>query len=151
MTLSMNIRLVGVDQLEAKVKDPVRRRTMMWKAVERTLRAIERQAKILAPHPPGKKGYSRGALRSSITVDHPAGKMDGSVGPGLDYGPFVEFGTGKRGADSGVEPFGGYHYGENWPGMDAQPYLVPGMKQAEPAIHEALDALGLDIVRDLAS
>jgi hypothetical protein len=46
----------------------------------------------------------------------------------VEYAPFVEFGTGRRGQESGVDHPRTYVYGGR-AGMRAQPYLTPAVEE----------------------
>ena len=75
-----------------------------------------------------------GALRDSITssVDDSGSTVVGRVGPNMPYAEYVEYGTGRRGAESAGAGEGPYN--ENWPGMPAQPYMRPAMDECKPTI-----------------
>ena len=75
-----------------------------------------------------------GALRDSITasVDSGGKTVVGKVTTSLDYAPYVEWGTGQRGAespDAGAGP-----YNPNWPGMSPRPYMRPAFDEARGAV-----------------
>jgi len=55
-------------------------------------------------------------------------ELEGAVVAGADYSAFQEFGTGRRGAASGVETPDGYNYGPS-AGVAAQPFLVPAIEK----------------------
>ena len=68
------------------------------------------------------------------------GKVNASVvyGEGLDYAAYVEFGTGRRGAESaGAGP---YAYNQNWPGMVAEPYMRPALDIGRADVLDAFRA-----------
>ena len=83
-----------------------------------------------------------GELKASggTTVEWVGRKVTGYVTYGAYYAAYVEFGTGRRGAESaGAGP---YPYKESWPGMAAQPYCRPaldiGRGQVLTAFEQAL-------------
>jgi HK97 gp10 family phage protein len=80
--------------------------------VKRTAAAIEGQAKVLCP-------VDTGALRNSIMVTE-KGEMSAEVGPHMEYGGYIEWGT--------------VH-------MAAQPYLTPAAEGARPAWEAGLREL----------
>lgn len=52
--------------------------------------------------------------------------IEGEVGTAVLYAPYVEYGTGERGAESDFEGKpGDIIYSSGWPGMSARPYLTP--------------------------
>ncbi len=74
-----------------------------------------------------------GALADSYqsTVEDTGKTVVGRVGSDLYYAPFVEFGTGVRGAespDAGPGP-----YSPSWPGMSPQPHVRPAYDEARGA------------------
>jgi HK97 gp10 family phage protein len=95
-----------------------------------------------------ERGYATGALESSVKIqqDEP---LERKIGSAVPYAAFVEFGTGQRGAASGLTPPGGYAYGSR-AGMAAQPYATPALEEhitvighiMEDAIARTLDGLG---------
>ncbi len=96
-------------------------------SVEAACKLIEDRAKELAP-------VDTGALRESIgTQINDSGKtVVGTVGSDLYYAPFVEWGTGIRGAesaDAGPGP-----YSPTWPGMTPRPYMRPALDESRGAV-----------------
>lgn len=94
-------------------------------------------------------------MRSQMHFNNPTGNLEGSihaepegqadpwsnsVGPGDDvtYSRFVNYGTGQRGASSGIDPPAGYVYGPR-PGMSAQPYIEPAFELAKGAVQSAFE------------
>ena len=109
------------------------------RALERIGSFVDGVATDLCPVGQYDDGRVGGNLRSRLTyrVD-PAAKSvtNGTV---VEYAPFVEFGTGQRGAGSGVTPPADYQYGGR-PGMAAQPYLTPAYEGENMARIRALAA-----------
>lgn len=61
-----------------------------------------------------------GSIEASVIA------TEGEVGTAVLYAPYVEYGTGERGAESDVEGKpGDITYSSGWPGMSARPYLTP--------------------------
>ena len=85
-----------------------------------------------------------GALKASgqTSVEWVGTKVTGYVVYARYYAAYVEFGTGRRGAESpGAGP---YEYKQSWPGMVAQPYLRPSLDQGRSQVLDAWNAaLGL--------
>ena len=73
---------------------------------------IEAQAKANAP-------VDTGALRNSIQAET-TGELEGEVGVGVEYGPYVEFGTVKTAP---------------------QPFLGPAVDAVQPAFEKAVAAV----------
>ncbi len=98
-------------------------------SVRASVKVIEEAAKAKAP-------VDTGALQASITssVDDSGKTVIGTVGPHVFYAPYVEFGTGIRGAASpgaGAGP-----YSPSWPGQPAQPFMRPAIDEHRDAIKE---------------
>lgn len=75
-----------------------------------------------------------GALRDSIeSSSRETGKSAvGTVTVGMPYGPYVEYGTGRRGAESPDAGPGPYTL--SWPGMTPQPYMRPAVDESRQPI-----------------
>jgi HK97 gp10 family phage protein len=84
-----------------------------------------------------------GELRANIRTHFTDDGLLGSVGTDVAHGPFVEFGTGQRGAASGVAiPEGvDYQYGSK-AGMPAQPFLFPAFEMERPTFESSLRDVG---------
>lgn len=87
---------------------------------------IEAQAKQGCP-------VDKGELRADIKTRFTDDGLMGHVGTNVAHGPFVEFGTGQRGAASAVTIPDGveYSYGQK-PGMAAHPFLFPAFEAERP-------------------
>jgi Bacteriophage HK97-gp10, putative tail-component len=74
-----------------------------------------------------------GALADSYKseVEDTGRTVVGRVGSDLYYAPYVEFGTGIRGAASAGAGEG--PYSSTWPGMVAQPHIRPSFDEARGA------------------
>jgi len=97
----------------------------------------------------GRCPVDTGRLRSSIRAVFVDGGLGASVETNVKYAPFVEYGTGRLGAASGVTPGDGYTYGPS-KGSRAQPFLFPAWDLARPQFVEFLEA-ALDAAADAAS
>ena len=96
-------------------------------SVQASVDLVRDTAQRLAP-------VDTGALRDSITseVDASGTTVVGRVGPHVPYAVYVEFGTGRRGAqspDAGEGP-----YDPNWAGMVPQPYMRPAVDESKGSI-----------------
>src|SRR4051812_8147997 len=88
-----------------------------------------------------QQGYETGRLRESVSAKREG--LELRVGSDQPYAEFVEYGTGARGAASGVGIPQGYAYGQS-AGMSAEPYLAPALEEMQPVIklyfEEAVEA-----------
>lgn len=130
---NLTIRFSGADRLIRKaeriggeIKSDVR------VVIRKYTLIIERTAKKLAP-------VDTGRLRSSIR-----GVLRGMVGEVLtdvEYAPFQEFGTGRRGAMSGTETPSGYEYGPS-AGIAPNSFLRPALERhAQDFVREVRDVI----------
>ena len=95
--------------------------------------------------PVAKEKGVGGTLRASIRPSYYNNGLTADVGTNLQYGPFVEFGTGRSGAASDHPPLPeGYTHGAK-PGMPAQPYLYPAFEAERPSFESKMK----DIVEHL--
>ena len=79
-----------------------------------------------------------GALQNSITssVATTDKTVVGTISADMFYAAYVEYGTGRRGAESpGAGP---YPYKMSWPGQVAQPYMRPALESARSAIMDLM-------------
>ena len=109
---------------------------------------IASNAKRLCPVRKAPGGIG-GRLRASITPRYYANGLTADVGTNVEYAPFVEFGTGRRGA--GSLPSGnplpdGYVHGPR-AGMGAQPYLFPAFIQQKPKFEADLKKVVMNSAR----
>jgi HK97 gp10 family phage protein len=96
-------------------------------SVEQACQIITEEAQAIVP-------VRTGALRDSIgwSTEEQGQKIIGTVSAKMPYAGFVEWGTGRRGAESaGAGP---YSYTMSWPGMAAQPYMRPSVDAARAAV-----------------
>lgn len=107
--------------LGGNVKESVR------KGLERGAKKIQKNAKYLAPT--GKTGQLRNSIKtkSQITPDG----AEAQVFTNLEHAPYVEFGTGQRGAESDIDRPEGISYKADWKGQAAQPFLTPAYLHAK--------------------
>lgn len=95
---------------------PATVRPKVSQAIRKTALDIEGDAKILAP-------VDTGALRSSIGSD--IAPMSAEVGPTVEYGGFVEWGTSR---------------------MGPQPYMSPAFDRRVPGLVRAIEAAAEDVL-----
>ena len=72
-----------------------------------------------------------GRLRSSIRPRFSLLDLEADVYTDVSYAPYVEFGTGQRGAES-APPDSPGGYDPTWPGQYAQPFLWPAWEAVRP-------------------
>lgn len=96
------------------------------KGLERGAKKIQKNAKYLAP-------VKTGQLRNSIKTKSETTQegAEAQVYTNAEHAPYVEFGTGQRGAESNIDRPEGLSYKANWKGMSAQPYLTPAYLHAK--------------------
>ncbi|MBE1554803.1 HK97-gp10 family putative phage morphogenesis protein [Sporosarcina limicola] len=101
------------------------------KGIHKAMKHVQGDAKDLAPVAAIDGGQLRNSIKGETEVK--SGKIIGKVSTNIYYGPYVEFGTGQRGAASPSPPKSpeNVNYRQDWTGMDAQPYLYPALKQNE--------------------
>lgn len=101
-------------------------------------RAMERIGQIMVdvaqPLSPVRRTGRGGRLRESIVyeTERRGAVHSVSVGSDVEYAPFMEFGTGERGANAPDGPSykghpSGVSYTPGWPGVDPRPYLRPAL------------------------
>lgn len=128
------MRIEGMAELGRKLEHltaSVSNATLAKYGVRNMLR-VEGPAKDYCP-------VETGNLRGKITTQ--AVETDDGVeirtGTNVDYGPFVEYGTGQRGAATGVDHPDDYIYGPK-PGMAPRPFLRPAWDEHREAVLEGL-------------
>jgi len=122
---AVNIGMMGHREIYRKLKDmPASVRNEVSNVLLDSSIAIMNDARIRAPVRKLGKVIG-GRLRASINVVFFDNGLTADVGTDVEYAPFVEFGTGRRGAASGhyILPEG-YVHGPK-AGMPAQPFLRP--------------------------
>jgi len=114
--------LANLSGLGGNVKESAR------KGLERGAKKIQRNAKLLTP-------VDTGNLRNSIKTNSKT-TVEGAeaqIFTNCEYGAYVEFGTGQRGASSHIEKPEGANISYNYRkmGQKAQPYLSPAYLHAK--------------------
>lgn len=80
---------------------------------------------------PVRTGFLRDNI-AAVAPDDSGRTVVGQVVSGAPYAGYVEFGTGRRGAE-GPMP-GPYPYKMSWPGMAARPHLRPALDTTRDAV-----------------
>lgn len=96
----MNIKVEGLAELQAKLKDNVRmddvKRVVKHNGSEMTKKMIK--------NADFKRGYQTGDTKRSITLEIEDGGMTAKTGPETEYSPYVEYGTRFMDAQPFVRP-----------------------------------------------
>lgn len=117
----LNEVLATLSALGGNVKESSR------KGIERGAKKIQTNAKMLCTT--GKTGQLKNSIKTKSEITQQGAKAQ--VFTNLEYGPYVEFGTGQRGAASNIERPDGIAYKADWNGQTAQPYLTPAYLHAK--------------------
>ena len=113
-------RGITLQQLQERLQNiPQHAKDNIKQAVQTAALLVERDAKINAP-------VDTGILRNSISHQISSDGMSAQVGASVDYADFQEYGTGQRGASSGVIAPREYEYGSSR-GIPARPFLGPAL------------------------
>ncbi|WP_346888338.1 HK97-gp10 family putative phage morphogenesis protein [Clostridium sp. UBA1056] len=135
--------------------------------VEETLyKSIDRQSKLVQGDAKDLCDVDTGDLRNSIKTETKikGDKIVGSIFTNSDHGPYVEFGTGKKGEASGGDKYPGPisykqdkwlvnipDVGPRWiEGQPAQPFMYPALKNNEERILENIKKDIKKEIRELA-
>lgn len=123
------------------------------KALEQAGSAVRSEARGLVP-------VDTGELKKSISVMvKDANPMSVEVGPDVNYGADVEFGTKPHAVSAGALSGWAKRKGLNpyavaksieKKGTKAQPYLIPGLKNAETLIEQAFTRMAQRIIMFLS-
>lgn len=116
-------------------------------SIERNIKMVQGEAKLLCP-------VDTGGLRNSIKTDvkEVNGGIYATVTTNHEIAPYVEFGTGRKGENSGGDKYPGPlsykqdkwkvnipDVGVRWvEGQPAQPYLYPALKNNEELIKKSI-------------
>jgi len=96
------------------------------KGLERGAKKIQKNAKLLAPV---DTGQLRNSIKTKSEVTQDGAKAQ--VYTNVEHAPYVEFGTGQRGAESNIDRPEGISYRADWKGQAAQPYMTPAYLHAK--------------------
>ncbi len=102
-------------------------------SVDAASQLIVEEAKAICP-------VDTGALRDSISAStKQTGKtVVGTITAAMFYAAYVEYGTGRRGAESaGAGP---YPYKMSWPGQVAKPYMRPALDTTRETVLELMSS-----------
>lgn len=120
--------------------------------IRKTAFAIEGTSKVLAPV---DFGTLEGSISTDITNDGRFSVMEAEIGPTVDYGDDVEYGTGphiiRPKTPGGMLAFqvGGqtvFARQVNHPGTAPQPYMGPAFDRHAPGFADAMGDIGEDIL-----
>ena len=106
-------------------------RSRLVPVVERAQEVGYQEARAIVP-------VRTGRLQASITkgpITDDGKPCSGTIYSTAEYAGYVEFGTGRRGAESpGADRR--HRYSSTWPGMAAQPFLRPALDSARQQVRE---------------
>lgn len=145
-----NGNIKGIDKLLKKLDTlNVDSKQVLKQSIEKNMKMVQGEAKLLCP-------VDQGTLRNSIgvSVRESSNKIEGKVTTNMEYAPYVEFGTGKKGENSGGDKYPGplSYKQDKWlvvipdlvvdddrgirwiDGQPAQPYLYPALKNNEDKV-----------------
>lgn len=97
---------------------------------------IERNTKQRCPVRKDPKAKVGGRLRASYRIQFYNNGFTSEVGTNVEYAAFVEFGTGQRGAASGLSYLPSNYKHGVIPGQAAQPHLYPSFEEERPKFLE---------------
>lgn len=135
----------------AKVSVEIRGIEKLWRKVERMeFRSASSLEKTLAKaglkvsgdakkNLTTNKSVDTGLLRASIHISKlpsAGGKVGVAVGTNVEYAPYVEFGTGQRGASSNTNSEVAVSFDQKTVGQVAKPFLWPALRTNRKAIKE---------------
>jgi len=102
---------------------------------------VEPRAKQICPVGESRPGYTGGRLRNSIATQIVQTDEGSEIrtGTNVEYGPFVEYGTGRRGASAGVPHPDDYTYGPR-AGMLPRPFLRPAWDSSKETVMDDIRA-----------
>jgi len=102
---------------------------------------VERRAKETCPVGQSRPGYTGGRLRTSIATQIVRTDAGSEIrtGTNVEYAPFVEYGTGWRGASVGAPHPDDYIFGPK-PGMLPRPYLRPAWDRLQETVMDDIEA-----------
>ncbi len=139
-----NGNINGVSNLLKKLDAlDVDSKKVLRQSIGKNIKMVQGEAKLLCP-------TDTGGLRNSIitNVKETDKAITATVSTNMEYAPYVEFGTGKKGENSGGDKYpGSLSYkqdkwrvnipdvGIRWiEGQPAQPYLYPSLKNNEDKV-----------------
>ncbi len=132
--MRIEIRRHGQSKSSVLKAEMVEANTM---AVQWSGKEIQKRAKLLCPTNKDPDADNPGTLKNSITerTEVEGDAATSYTGTNVDYGPYVELGTGQRGyMSAGDKAPDIAEYRADWQGMPAQPYLYPAIKSLQNTI-----------------
>lgn len=129
-------QIEGADRLMKKLnKLGGNAAAVVAKSIQQSTNLVLRDAK---KNTPVDSGALQQSIQGSTSVSQQG--VQGKVFTNLEYAPYVEYGTGQRGAASPSPPKSpeNVKYSTDWAGMKAQPFLYPALAENKEAIKEKL-------------
>lgn len=142
----ITVELRGLDELRGKLKHS--------KADKPVRNFLDRGAIYMQGKARKNAPTDTGRLKNSIGIDKPSTRLR-SIGPSVDYGEAVEFGTsphfpplnalwGWSKRHGGIDPFALQQAIGMW-GTEAQPYMEPAAKDTEKFMVTIIPVLAAEI------
>lgn len=135
MGKTVTIEVLGVDKIVKDIQT-VAQANRFKREISLCTAIVESTAKSLCPKDTGRLVNS---IHMSVRED--GANTVGKVSTNVEYAPYVEFGTGQRGAQSNYEKAAelGLSYSSTRAGQVAQPYMYPALKRNEQSIKKRLE------------
>ncbi len=131
----VKIEFKGLSQILAKYqKLPEKVEYAIADGINKAAGIVEGSAKRLCP-------VDTGNLRGSIHVMKqaiPGKDMKATIGTNVEYAPYVEFGTGVRGAATNENSNVAVSFAPDWAGQAAQPFMMPALRNNKDRIESAI-------------
>ena len=134
MESAVSIKFKGLSEILAKYsKLPENVEKGIASGINMAAGIVEGSAKRLCP-------VDTGNLRGSIHIKKYAStdSLEATVGTNVEYAPYVEFGTGVRGASTNTNPNINVSYSSDHAGQVAQPYLMPALRNNKDKIESTI-------------
>ncbi len=121
--MGIKIKINGIESLNRKIDRLIEHD--IKDAVTKATSLVFTEAKLTVP-------VDQGNLRKSLhmEVEDKEKETVGKVATNMEYAPYVEFGTGRRGTGSYPYEIEGVQlsYNQKYAGQTAQPYLYPSLE-----------------------
>lgn len=129
----VKVELIGSAKMIATLKDIDQRTANKVKLIllDSTMN-IQRMTKERCPVRKDPKAKVGGRLRGSYQIQFYNNGFTSEVGTNVEYAAFVEFGTGQRGAASGLTYLPPAYKHGFIAGQAAQPHLYPSFEEERP-------------------
>jgi HK97 gp10 family phage protein len=135
----LTVALIGKAELVQNLKDlDLRTANKVKLILLDSAMNIQRMTKERCPVRKDPKAKVGGRLRASYQIQFLNNGFTSEVGTNVEYAAFVEFGTGQRGAASGLTYLPAEYRHGTIPGQTAQPHLYPSFEEERPKFIERI-------------